>query len=75
MHCKRCFSVHVRRSTRWGYLPLWFLFPLARCGDCKALFRVPFWVYLEPPRTTSTKTSAEISIPEHLLKELPNLKS
>lgn len=72
MHCRRCHSVHLRRSTQQGYLPLWFLFPLARCRDCKALFRVPFWVHLEPPRGWSTKTSAEIDIPEHLLRETPD---
>ena len=62
MHCRRCFSVHLRRSTSKGYLPISFLFPLARCSVCKALFRVPFWTHLDPPRDASTKTSAEINI-------------
>ncbi|WP_010587908.1 hypothetical protein [Schlesneria paludicola] len=63
MHCKKCFSPHLRQSRRWGYLPLWFITKLARCSDCWALFRVPFWVRLDPPQHGGLRRSTEFEVP------------
>lgn len=43
MHCPECHSLNIRRSRRQGIVPLWLVFPRARCLSCGHLFRVSAW--------------------------------